>query len=325
MTHQIRFRAMGTDMLLCVDNGVENPPSEMAEVPLWFEEWEQTLSRFRITSELSRLNHNSGQPVAVSETLWQVFHAALEAEAKTDGLVTPSIANAMIEIGYNRDFSELTGLNLSPVNSVTTQFSPPEIISWDEATRTIHLPAGVCLDFGGIAKGWAAEQVVTRIKHHGSVLMNCGGDISLSGASLDGRPWEVGVFKPFDRASGYLEMLYFNHACGVATSATDRRRWVQGGILRHHIINPRTGLPASSDVISATVIAPTAIDAESAAKSALIRGSKAGLAWVEDDPELAALLILEDGQILYSQRMSEYLPVLDGDSSTIFTRSYDAC
>lgn len=312
MTHQIQFRAMGTDMLLCVDNGSENPPAEMAEVPLWFEEWEQALSRFRITSELSRLNHNSGQPVAVSETLWQVFHAALKAEAKTDGLVTPTIASAVIEIGYDRDFSELTGRNLSPVDSAAAQVSPLEIVSWDEATRTIYLPTGVYLDFGGIAKGWAAEQVVARIKQQGSVLMNCGGDISMSGALLDGSPWEIGVFKPFDRASGYVEMLYFDHACGVATSATDRRRWVQGGILRHHIINPRTGLPASSDVVSATVIAPTASDAESAAKSVLIRGSEAGLAWVEDDPDLAALLILENGQVLYSQRMSEYLPVLDG-------------
>jgi thiamine biosynthesis lipoprotein len=309
MTHQIQFRAMGTDMLLCVDNGSEVPPTEMAEVPLWFEAWEQTLSRFRITSELSRLNQNSGQPVAVSETLWQIFHAALQAERKTDGLVTPTIANAVIEIGYDRDFSELTGQNLSPGQSAATQVTPLEFVSWDEATRTIYMPAGAYLDFGGIAKGWAAEQVVARIKHHGSVLMNCGGDISLSGTLLDGSPWEIGVFKPFDRASGYVEMLYLDHACGVATSATDRRRWVQGGILRHHIINPRTGSPAFTDVVSATVIAPTAIDAESATKSVLIRGSQAGLAWVEDDADLAALLILENGQILYSQRMGKYLPL----------------
>jgi thiamine biosynthesis lipoprotein len=312
MVHRIQFRAMGTDMLLCVDNGSDNPPAEMVEVPNWFEEWEQTLSRFRITSELSRLNHASSQPFAVSETLWQVFHAALNAERKTGGLVTPTVANAVLEIGYDRDFSQLAGQNLNPMESAPALVSPLEMVSWDESTRTIYLPAGVHLDFGGIAKGWAAEQVVQRLKHHGAVLMNCGGDIAMSGALLDGSPWEIGVFKPFDRAAGYVEMLYFIQPGAVATSATDRRRWVQGNILRHHIINPRTGLPATSDVISATVIAPTAVDAEAAAKSVLIRGSEAGLAWVEEDPDLAALLILDNGQFLYSQRMSQYVPAFGG-------------
>jgi thiamine biosynthesis lipoprotein len=137
--------------------------------------------------------------------------------------------------------------------------------------------------------------------------MNCGGDIAMSGPLLDGRPWEIGVFKPFDRSSGYLGMMYFQNGCGVATSSTDRRRWKQGSQLRHHIIDPHTGLPAVSDIVSATVVAPTAIEAEAAAKSVLIRGSAAGLDWLESDPDLAALLILENGQILYSEHIREYL------------------
>ena len=316
MVHRIQFRAMGTDMLLCVDNGWEHPPVEMADVPNWFEEWEQALSRFRVNSELSRLNHANGQPVAVSETLWQVFHAVLDAERKTGGLVTPTVGNAVIEVGYDRDFSQLAGQNLDPVESAPALVSPLEMLSWDEATRTIYLPTAVHLDFGGIAKGWAAEQIVQQFKHHGAVLMNCGGDIALSGATLDGSPWEIGVFKPFDRASNYVEMLYFDQPCGVATSATDLRRWVQGSVIRHHIINPRTGLPALSDVISATVIAPTAMDAEAVAKAVLIRGSQEGLAWIGEDPDLAALLILDNGQILYSQRMEEYCHFERSDTYT---------
>jgi FAD:protein FMN transferase len=310
MTHRMQFRAMGTDMLLCVDNGSQNPPAEMTDVPRWFDEWEQTLSRFRIDSELSRLNRHSGGPVAVSETLWRVFHAALQAERKTGGLVTPAVGGSVIEVGYDRDFSQIAGQDIeaAPLDSILA-FSL-DMVSWDESTRTIYLPEGMYLDFGGIAKGWAAEQVVERLERHGSVLMNCGGDIALSGPLLDGSPWEVGIFKPFDRASGYVDMLHLDHACGLATSATDRRRWLQGGLLRHHIINPQTGLPAASDVVSATVIAPTAVEAEASAKSALIRGGEAGLAWVESDPDLVALLILENGQILHSRRIDQYLPAL---------------
>jgi thiamine biosynthesis lipoprotein len=180
-------------------------------------------------------------------------------------------------------------------------------VKWDELTRTIELPRGVQLDFGGIAKGWAAGRVVERLKVHGSALMNCGGDIAISGSLLNGEPWEVGVYKPFDRESDYIEMLYFDSPCGVASSATDRRRWSQNGQTRHHIIDPRTGQPAETDVVHATVVAPTAAEAEAAAKSVLIRGSEDGLDWIESHPELAGLLILENGEILYSQRVIEYL------------------
>ena len=307
MVHRLTFRAMGTEMLVCIDNGSDQPPVELEDVPLWFEEWEQTLSRFRLNSELSRLNRAGSQPIAVSETLWQVFQSALTAERATSGLVTSTVANAMREVGYDRDFKLMIGQTVVPILFEPAMASPLDDVTWDESTRCIYLPEGVQLDFGGIAKGWAAGQVVQRLKHLGSVLMNCGGDVSMSGPLLDGSPWEVGVYKPFDRSSGYIGMLYFYESCGVATSSTDRRRWMQGDRLRHHIIDPRSSLPTVTDVVSATVVAPTAVEAETAAKSVLIRGSVDGLNWLESNPDLAALLILENGQILYSQRIYEFL------------------
>ena len=298
---------MGTDMLACVDNGSDQPPAELADVPAWFEEWEQTLSRFRVDSELTRLNRAGPQPVPVSEPLWQVFQSALRTEEFTEGLVTPTIAEAVLEVGYDRDFSLLAGQTLNPFESQPVSVLPLNCVTWDEASHSLCLPEGMQLDFGGIAKGWAAEQVVARLKYLGSALMNCGGDIAMSGALLDGSPWEIGIFKPFDRSGDYIGMMYFREACGVATSSTDRRRWMQGNVMRHHIIDPHTGLSAESDVLSATIVAPTAVEAEAAAKSALIRGSQAGMAWLEADPALAGLLILNDGQVLYTERIHPYL------------------
>jgi thiamine biosynthesis lipoprotein len=325
---------MGTEILACVDVDSGQPPAILDEVPRWFEDWEQTLSRFRPDSELSRLNQAVDQPACVSDDLWNVFQAARAAEKFTDGLVTPTVLDAMLEAGYDRDFASLqfgvqsdalpkvskglptlaqsralTRRSAKTLHSAATRTAvrPLSAVLWDAAEQTIQLPAGVHLDFGGIAKGWAAHQAMCRLREIGPALMNCGGDIALSGALLDGSPWEIGVYKPFDRDSGYVEMLYFQFACGVASSATDRRRWMQGDQVRHHIIDPRTGLPAESDVVSATVVAPTAVEAEAAAKSILIRGSLDGLDWLEANPALAGLLILEDGQILYSQKIMEYL------------------
>jgi len=307
MVHRLNFRAMGTEMLVCVDNGTDLSPIELEEVPGWFEEWEQVLSRFRVDSELTRLNQVHSQFTPVSQTLWDVFQSALTAEQYTGGLVTPTVATAVVESGYDRDFSLLAGQVLSPFESEPPIVHPLDSVTWDESSHGICLPEDVQLDFGGIAKGWAAEQTVHRLKHLGSALMNCGGDIFMSGPLLEGDPWEIGLHKPFDRTSGYIGMMYFDQCCGVATSATDRRRWKMGGVLRHHIIDPHTGLSAESDVLSATIVAPTAIEAEAAAKSVLILGSAEGLSWLESKPNLAGLIILEDGNILYSRGINEYL------------------
>ena len=307
MIHRLEFRAMGTEMLVCVDNGSDIPPIELADVPAWFEEWEQVLSRFRTDSELTRLNRTSNWLVPVSETLWQVFQAARSAEKYADGLVTPTIARAVVESGYDRDFNLFANKILSPFEQEPNTVRTLDSVTWDESTRSINLPEDVELDFGGIAKGWAAEQAVQRLKHHGSALMNCGGDIFMSGPLLNGNPWEIGIHRPFDRSSGYIGRMYFHQPCGVATSATDRRRWMQGEMMRHHIIDPHTGQSANSDVISATIVAPTAVEAETAAKSVLIRGSEEGLAWLESNPALAGLIMLENGKILYSQRINQYL------------------
>ncbi len=307
---------MGTEILACVDVDSGQPPALLTEVPRWFEDWEQTLSRFRADSDLSRLNLTVDQPVRVSAALWDVFQSARAAEEFTDGLVTPTVAEAVIEAGYDRDFAlirdgvrslQTSAQSRETLHSASHIVPALDNVTWNESVRTIQLSAGARLDFGGIAKGWAAHQAMSRLREIGPALMNCGGDIAISGPLLDGSPWEIGVFKPFERESGYAETLFFERGCGVASSATDRRRWMQGDQVRHHIIDPRTGLPAVSDVVSATVVAATAVEAEAAAKSILIRGSEDGLDWLEANPALAGLLILEDGQILYSQRIVEFL------------------
>jgi thiamine biosynthesis lipoprotein len=93
----------------------------------------------------------------------------------------------------------------------------------------------------------------------------------------------------------------------VATSGKDRRRWTQGDKLHHHLIDPRTGQSAETDVLTATVVATTVMEAEAAAKAIFILGSQEGLAWIEADPNLAGLLVMDDGRVICSQFMQQYL------------------
>jgi len=303
MLHQLPFRAMGCQMLAIVEQDSEDAPGILAQVPDWFEEWEQALSRFRHDSELSHLNRTPDQLVPVSQTLWDVFQASLSADRATGGLVTPTVLEAMESAGYDRPFDELFGTRNRV--GLWRDVHPLSIVIYDEHPRTICLPPEIRLDFGGIAKGWAAHQAAERLKASGPALMNAGGDIAISGPRLNEESWLVGISNPFE--PGHDLVTLHLHGGGVATSGKDRRRWMQGDVLNHHIIDPRTSQPATTDILTVTVIAPTAMEAEAAAKSVFLLGSEAGLDWLETDSGLAAVLVLDDGQVIANERAEEYL------------------
>jgi FAD:protein FMN transferase len=306
MNHKLEFKAMGCRrMVAIIDGPSQSVPQILEQVPAWFEEWEQSLSRFRAESELSRLNRSAGWPVQVSQTLWDVFLAAVEAEVASEGLVRASVLGALVAAGYDRSFDLLPRERaVVPVSGWGPVSSLGEI-SIDEATRTICLPTDMQLDFGGVAKGWAADQASKRLTGYGAALVSAGGDLAISAEQSNGQKWPVGIDDPF-KPGEYLGTLMLG-ACGVATSGTDYRRWKQGGRWSHHIIDPRTGQPAQTDIVTATVIAPNAMTAEMAAKSTLILGSERGLEWIETRPELAARLVLETGELLDSHHLEQYL------------------
>lgn len=303
MLHRLAFHAMGSDMLAALDR--ESSPLLLAKVPEWFEEWEQILSRFRYDSELTRLNQVHERPVQVSQTLWDVFRAAQKAEQVTNGLVTPTLLDAIVEAGYDRPFEALPHLATIAPEPLKTTSRPLATVAVNPAAQTITLPFGMGLDFGGIAKGWAAQQAMQRLQVDGPALVDAGGDISLSGPRMDGSPWQIGVANPFEQGQE-IETLFVERG-GVATSGKDRRRWTRNGVFQHHIIDPLTGQPAETDLLTVTVVGPEVMQAEAAAKAAFILGSRAGLEWIEAHPAFAALFILEDGRILYSQKIEDYL------------------
>lgn len=304
MSQTLEFHAMGCRMSGTVDAEAGLPALE--KLPDQFEQWEQALSRFRSESELCELNRRPGIPVVVSQVLWDVFEAARQAEVETRGLVNPLIADALVEAGYDRDFDELRfgvseSLSAFPAGRVPALAD----VALDPEEQTLRLPAGAHLDFGGVAKGWAAQQAVQSLSLFGPAMFSAGGDLAVSGPRPGGQPWDIGVEDPFHNTD-YLEILYIERG-GIATSGKDYHRWTKRGVNQHHIIDPRTGLPAETDILTATVIAPDAMLAEAFAKAILISGSEAGLAWLDSDERLAGMLILENGQRLYSRNISAYL------------------
>jgi thiamine biosynthesis lipoprotein len=299
------FKAMGSHIKIKVDSESQRAADEIEKVSAWFEEWEQVLSRFRPDSELNRLNRGAGSPMQVSQVLWDVLVAALMAAAQSEGLITPAILDALEYAGYDRNFDDIgSGKGLSLSENINLSRSMEELFM-DELTRTVYMPKGMRIDLGGVAKGWAGHQTMLRLQDFGPTLVDAGGDLAISGLLGGDIPWEISIVDPFAPAVPETAVAVFGAgACGVATSGKDYRRWLKNGIWQHHIIDPRTGLPAETDVLTASVIAPTVMAAEIAAKELVILGSRAGMAHIEELVDHSAILVLQNGEVLMDSSLS---------------------
>jgi thiamine biosynthesis lipoprotein len=305
MITKIEFNAMGSRIFTAVDQPDGNASFAEEELREKFEVWENTFSRFKPDSELNRINHSDGKPVPVSQDFWNVLLYAQEAERISQGLVTPMVETALVAAGYTEDFGSLNGLAWNSIPEQVNKIGRFADLQIDPTTHTIFILEGCQLDLGGIVKGWAAHQAAQHLKIHGPVLVDAGGDIAISGPRLGDEAWLIGVADPLASQQN-LELLQIKSG-GVATSGTDYRRWMKNGVWQHHIIDPYTGMPAITDILTATVIAPTVMIAEVHSKTAIILGSLDGSTWLVAQKDVEGMLVLKDGRILYSRGMEQYL------------------
>jgi thiamine biosynthesis lipoprotein len=281
------FRAMGTSISVLLPR--QRRVQGLQIVQTLFSQWEERLSRFLPDSELSQLNQRTGQPVVVSELFYQVLTAALEAAQATQGVYDPTLHDQLVKLGYDRTFEEIAALQYEKFSVVMPGGHWREI-QINHRKREVTLPEGVRLDFGGIAKGMAVDAALTHLRRRGitQAMVNAGGDLGVLGQPPDAAVWSLAVqgretFWTIPLAQG-----------AMATSGIDKRRWQQGPTLRHHLLDPRTGLPTQGDLWSVTVVANYCEQAEIAAKVAFILGARQGAAFLRRH-NLAGLLVREDG------------------------------
>jgi thiamine biosynthesis lipoprotein len=238
---------------------------------------EQCWSRFRSDSELNRLNARAGDgPVTVSEDLHRLVATLVTAWQWTEGDVDATVLGAMVAMGYDRTFADVIS---SPLPSHWSGQPGVGMSGVALGPGHVSLPRGVGLDPGAVGKGLAGDIVTTEISHAGAdaVLVSIGGDVVTIGTPPDSGGWRVSLRDDRTPSRDEIDILMLagKHRA-VATSSTLRRRWSG----RHHVIDPRTGLPASSEIVQATVVADSGWRAEAGATLALLRGG-ARADWLE--------------------------------------------
>lgn len=303
----LSFRAMNTDVqiIICAFSRQRlNAKKALQNIKETFIAVEKTLTRFDSESELSKLNTSAGQAFTASETLFNVVKLALDSAHETNGIFDPSILPDLIAAGYNRSFELLPQQRkYNPLPFISGKRSIWRDIILEPASSTIFLPSGMSLDLGGIGKGWTVDHVCRQLRSFPGFAVDAGGDIRVAGKQANGSPWTVAVDDPFLKGHNLAILQLYDGA--VCTSTIARRKWQLDNAWKHHLIDPRSGEPAMSGVVSATVIAESAAKAEILAKTALILGPDAGWQFIKSQPNLQGILILEDGRLMASKDTEE--------------------
>lgn len=254
-----RFEALGSECeLYALGAGEDALDAAVA----WVHRQHDRFTRFEEHSELSRLNAAAGAWQPVSADLEALLRVCLEAYETSGGLVHAGVLRQLLAAGYTRTFRE------GPTALTLERGTPPPPLpeTLEVAPGRARLARGTGIDLGGIAKGWLADRCVERLGD--DALANLGGDLAARGGGPTGEGWPVGVG---DRTLLLRDM-------GAATSGTRARRWGDG---LHHLIDPRTGLPAQTDLEEVSVVARSGAEAEVQAKTALLLGAAAAPAWLE--------------------------------------------
>lgn len=290
----IRWRALGTNVDLLVHRGDARIARAAVEAVL--AEVDRTYSRFRPDSELVALNARAGSTVELSPLLARAVAAAIEAAQQTDGLCDPTIGRALLRLGYDADFATVAR-GSAPIELRMERTAGWRSLRFDPSARTLRVPAGVELDFGSTGKALAADLAAAAAlaaMGRGGVLVSLGGDLAVAGdAPADG--WPVLAAESSLEPARHGEVVAIRDGA-IATSSTTVRTWRRASVVVHHLIDPRTGLPARSPWRTATVAAATCVDANAAATAAIIRGADAP-SWLAG-LGLAARLVSVAGEIV---------------------------
>ncbi|MEH7437603.1 FAD:protein FMN transferase [Neobacillus drentensis] len=279
--YNYQFNSMSTLVRISINQ--ELFANDMMPVYKLFELIDSTCSRFREDSELCRLNQQVGKDVTISSEMLSILTDAFCFYKETKGIFDPCVLTSLEDNGYARSIEFIKGQVVVPIPStVVTTPRSPFTLNKEQQMVTLHAK----IDLGGIAKGWVIDRATELLEKMGYGFINVGGDIRIFGELP--RALNIGIESPFDEKQMLSSIQVISGA--VATSTSMKRKWIVNGEWKHHLIDPRTGQPSDSEILSATISAPTAVEADVWAKTVLLLGEEQSKEWIKDKWTQAVLI-----------------------------------
>lgn len=279
-------------------------------------ELEGLLSRTRTGSDVTNLYLSAPEEAVISEDTLRVLTLAQEWYKKTGGAFDVTIAPVTTAWGFggSGDYQVPSAEKLEELLTMVDGSSL--ILTETSAALPIK---GMEIDLGGIAKGYAGAQAEQVLRDHGieSALLDLGRNITVIGTKPDGSPWRVAVQDPSNSSSavGVLSL----QDCSAVTSGGYQRYFEQDDVVYHHIIDPRTGYPADSGLISATVVCADSALADLLSTAVFVLGEEDALNLWRAEGGFELILVTEDGRVVVTGGLTE---IFEPDKRTSYTVEY---
>ncbi len=259
--------------------------------------------------ELARFNAEGAGAVTLSSELYDLLSRAMDAQTETKNTFNPLLAPLMDLWGFGASQDEWNDAEYAseaeppsapeniPESAAIDALLPlttPENLLFGADGVTVTKRDGVAADLGGSAKGYATDRVLAIWRAQGvsSGLMSLGGNVAVLGRRPDGEPWRVGVRDPLN-AQGLLGVLSVSDVC-VVTSGDYERSVERGGASFGHILDPRTGTPAQSGLLSVTVMCENAERADILSTALFVMGLNDAVEFWCENQDFEMILITED-------------------------------
>lgn len=283
-------------------------PTVLADVVALCAHYEHLFSRTRPDSQLARINAAAGKPVVVEEELARFIEIALSYCEESKGLFDITMG------GVVRLWDFKAGV-------IPDKHAIEDALA-HVGYRTVHVDGNsvrlddpqATLDLGGIAKGYIADGLSRLLVSRGvkSGIVNLGGNVLVIGEKPDGTAWNVGIRMPAPSSAQGAESVFATLAVrdsSVVTSGVYERAFSCGDELYHHILDPRTGFPAQTDIVSATIVSKASIDGDGYTTALVIMGLDEALAFVESRPNIEAVFVTTEGAIYGTSAIGEDIPL----------------
>jgi len=271
------------------------------------------MSAFKEESDISKINSKAGTTSqAVNKDTYFVVKNAVEYSQILEGTFDPTI-RPLVKL-WNIGNDKETIPKKAKIEEALKLVNYNDVIL-DESNCTIMLKNKYqALDVGGIAKGFAADEVRDIFHKHKvkSALIDLGGNIFALGSKDDGTPWRVGIQNPFESRGDFIGILNVKDK-SIVTSGNYERYFMKDGQRFHHIIDPKTGYPSQSKIISATIISDNSIDGDGLSTGVYILGIHKALKIIEAIKGIDAIFITEDKRVYTTSGIDKNIFVLTND------------
>lgn len=296
-SHTYRFNAFDTNVALSFWGDAEDALSCAKHIEQMCAEYESLFSRTIATSDVGRINSMSGEWVKVHPYTLDLVKAAVhycsESRGAFDITVGPLISQWDFKKGCVPDKEDLQhALALVDWGSIE--------LDEDACAVRLRMP-GMMIDLGGIAKGWIADEIVADTMGEecgiSGMIANLGGNVAVAGSKADSEHFVIGVKDPLDPAKN-LATIPLESGSAV-TSGIYERSFLVDGKRYHHVLNPKTGYPVDTDLLSATLVCGRSLDAEGFSTTVLALGKERGATFIRERPEIEhACLVCDNGELL---------------------------